>query len=155
LKSSGAVTQDSADFIEALRIWYLLIINKYKTPRAIKRFLNNVRYLATCTDVHNTDNQDAKPRDMNESMLVALSVLHYCAPNGICSNDFSAAAADIERNASIGETIDVIKSIHEHNEHFKNLPPTPNVLSDFEMLVCGSRLSFGRETPVGPTIESK
>jgi len=38
---------DSPKFIEALEIWYPLVIERQGTPRAVKRWMNRVRYLAT------------------------------------------------------------------------------------------------------------
>jgi KAP-like P-loop domain-containing protein/PASTA domain-containing protein len=38
---------DSEKFVEALNIWYPLVISRQPTPRAVKRWMNRVRYLAT------------------------------------------------------------------------------------------------------------
>ena len=41
------VTQDSQNFTDALeQVWYPLVLAKQNTPRAAKRFVNRVRYLA-------------------------------------------------------------------------------------------------------------
>jgi len=43
----GVVTYDSTQFEDALeKAWYVLILAKQNTPRAAKRFVNRVRYLA-------------------------------------------------------------------------------------------------------------
>jgi KAP-like P-loop domain-containing protein len=43
----GVVTHDSQEFTDAMeRVWYPLVLAKQNTPRAAKRFLNRVRYLA-------------------------------------------------------------------------------------------------------------
>lgn len=43
----GVVTRDSRKFTDALeRVWYPLILANQNTPRAAKRFVNRVRYLA-------------------------------------------------------------------------------------------------------------
>ncbi len=40
------VVKDSEEFETALRIWHPLVFRRHKTPRALKRFMNRVRYLA-------------------------------------------------------------------------------------------------------------
>jgi KAP-like P-loop domain-containing protein/PASTA domain-containing protein len=45
--SKQGATHDSPKFIEALEIWYPLVIARQRTPRAVKRWMNRVRYLAT------------------------------------------------------------------------------------------------------------
>lgn len=40
------VVKDSDEFKEALRIWHPLLFTRLRTPRAVKRFMNRVRYLA-------------------------------------------------------------------------------------------------------------
>src|SRR5262249_32345276 len=43
----GVVTHDSKEFADAMEnIWYPLVLAKQNTPRAAKRFINRVRYLA-------------------------------------------------------------------------------------------------------------
>ena len=148
LKSSGAVTEDSKDFVDALQVWNLLIVEKFKTPRAIKRFLNNVRYLATCTGVRDGDERNAVQHAMTESLLVALSVLHYCCPNGICNKNFEDAKGNTAQSASGGDLFHVINLIRQHNVKFNNLPPDPEVLEVFQLLVSGSRVSFRRADTV-------
>ena len=43
----GVVTHDSQQFTDAMeKVWYPLVLAKQNTPRAAKRFINRVRYLA-------------------------------------------------------------------------------------------------------------
>jgi hypothetical protein len=43
----GVVTKDSEQFTDAMeKVWYPLVLAKQNTPRAAKRFVNRVRYLA-------------------------------------------------------------------------------------------------------------
>jgi hypothetical protein len=46
LTGKGA-SHDSKKFVDALNIWYPLVIERQRTPRAVKRWMNRVRYLAT------------------------------------------------------------------------------------------------------------
>ncbi len=43
---NGGVERDSQSFVTALRIWHPLVTAKTNSPRAAKRFLNRVRYIA-------------------------------------------------------------------------------------------------------------
>ena len=43
----GLIVEDSRDFAEAIEIWAPLIFAKQTTPRAVKRFLNRLRYVAS------------------------------------------------------------------------------------------------------------
>jgi KAP family P-loop domain/Photosynthesis system II assembly factor YCF48 len=42
----GVVVHDSEEFVAALEAWQPLLMNYNRTPRALKRFMNRVRYLA-------------------------------------------------------------------------------------------------------------
>lgn len=42
----GREARDSPDFLTALEIWRVLVLDRQNTPRAAKRFVNRVRYLA-------------------------------------------------------------------------------------------------------------
>jgi len=42
----GLVVRDSPRFVKALEIWHPLVFARQSTPRATKRFMNHVRYLA-------------------------------------------------------------------------------------------------------------
>jgi photosystem II stability/assembly factor-like uncharacterized protein len=42
----GLVVKDSPTFVEALEIWHPVVFARQSTPRATKRFMNHVRYLA-------------------------------------------------------------------------------------------------------------
>lgn len=46
LTGKGA-SHDSKKFVDALNFWYPLVIERQRTPRAVKRWMNRVRYLAT------------------------------------------------------------------------------------------------------------
>ena len=40
------ITEDSREFLEALKIWLPWLMAKQSTPRAVKRFINRLRYIA-------------------------------------------------------------------------------------------------------------
>jgi len=91
-----AVTQDSRQFRDALELWHPWIAAQQKTPRAIKRFLNRLRYLAmrnrrepeptaaawwrrVVGQAAATPKVAAAPR-FPESTLVALGAIHELLP---------------------------------------------------------------------------
>src|SRR5260370_6539912 len=47
VESGKGARHDSPKFVDALNIWYPLVIARQPTPRAVKRWMNRVRYLAT------------------------------------------------------------------------------------------------------------
>lgn len=105
--------QDSPEFVRALQVWHPLIASKRNTPRAIKRFLNRVRYFAMI----NRDQPEAegwrwlqllkKSRlapgkshalSLAEATLVALGALHHLHPRLVQDDQLFAqfaAGADI------------------------------------------------------------
>jgi hypothetical protein len=42
----AVVVKDSPEFVTALRLWHPVVVAKQNTPRALKRFLNRVRFYA-------------------------------------------------------------------------------------------------------------
>ena len=65
--------QDSEAFKKAIDIWHNAILCDEPTPRALKRFVNRVRYFAAMLHAENEQNFDWK----REANLVALAVLHH------------------------------------------------------------------------------
>ncbi len=52
LRRPTVVVHDSKDFTEALNVWSSFVYTKRKTPRAIKKFLNRVRFYAMRQQAH-------------------------------------------------------------------------------------------------------
>ncbi|HEY5674642.1 MAG TPA: YCF48-related protein [Malonomonas sp.] len=87
--------QDSPEFVRALQVWHPLIATKRNTPRAIKRFLNRVRYFAMINrDQPEAEKwslwsllkksqqqpvEDTEPM-LEEATLVAIGALHHLHP---------------------------------------------------------------------------
>ena len=57
--SGGVVVTDSKGFQDALREWMPVLLRQYTTPRALKRFLNRLRYTAMLQG--NTDEDEEGP----------------------------------------------------------------------------------------------
>jgi hypothetical protein len=77
------VEHDSTTFTNALDRWFPLVYAKTSTPRAIKRFLNRVRFYAM-------SQRDVAPLDMPgwlqqipEDALVALSVMQHAGASSV------------------------------------------------------------------------
>ena len=48
LRREDPVVRDSKDFSDALDIWVPVLLTRTRSPRAVKRFVNRVRYYAMC-----------------------------------------------------------------------------------------------------------
>jgi KAP family P-loop domain len=48
LRREDPVVRDSKDFSDALDIWVPVVLTRTRSPRAVKRFVNRVRYYAMC-----------------------------------------------------------------------------------------------------------
>lgn len=70
--------EDSEDFRDAVRDWWPLIEKKCRTPRAIKRFLNRLRFYAML--VRDPQHPAAKP-SLGERAIVGFGVLEHCRPD--------------------------------------------------------------------------
>ena len=86
-KSTGKYSRDSASFIAALSRWTPMIQLRQETPRAVKRFLNHLRFLAIRNNAV-----------INESLLVAYSSIYFFRPDWLLEDaDFERfCAQDIE-----------------------------------------------------------
>ncbi len=65
-KKTEKYAKDSDDFKQSLSLWTPWIQLKQETPRAIKRFLNHLRFLS----IRNN-------RELNESILVAMATIYF------------------------------------------------------------------------------
>lgn len=102
---------DSADFREALRIWNPVIFHTNQTPRAVKRYQNRLRLMATALQ----DNRPAPdwidrlcarfgsappggdapgPIAIPETMLVALGAIEASAPDALRRDDLDGVLRD-------------------------------------------------------------
>ena len=98
----GAFENDSPNFAKALTVWYPAISAQSSTPRALKRFVNRVRYLAMRqraqtpyrslaerlalrlngkAETTPITGRSSKPTAIPEEMLVALSAVHNLNPD--------------------------------------------------------------------------
>ncbi len=82
------IVQDSADFRAALAIWQPWITIQRQTPRAIKRFLNRVRYHAMRVRTEVEEQRGADELAINEADLVALSAIYALAPEWLENDDY-------------------------------------------------------------------
>jgi photosystem II stability/assembly factor-like uncharacterized protein len=71
------VEHDSMTFTDALDRWFPLVYGKTSTPRAIKRFLNRVRFYAMSQREAAPPVADGTSQQIPEDALVALSVMQH------------------------------------------------------------------------------
>ncbi len=67
--------EDSKDFRDSIRAWWPTIETQFKTPRALKRFVNRMRFYAML--VRDPDKPDVRPR-LPEDLIVGFGVLEGC-----------------------------------------------------------------------------
>jgi hypothetical protein len=70
----GVIERDSPAFLEALRLWHPWIVARRNTPRAVKRYLNRVRYVAMRCK-HDPERDEASEDELPEPIAVALTAL--------------------------------------------------------------------------------
>jgi hypothetical protein len=90
IRTSMRQVNDSGAFNEALGAWLPLVHQRHRTPRAIKRFINRIRYLAMLQQGEQLDHsfleelhlrqasnpQTTRSQAIAEHRLVALGALH-------------------------------------------------------------------------------
>jgi photosystem II stability/assembly factor-like uncharacterized protein len=86
------VEHDSTTFTDALDRWFPLVYGKTSTPRAIKRFLNRVRFYAM-SQRDAAPPAGGQPAEIPEDALVALSVLQHA---GASTVDEALAEVDLD-----------------------------------------------------------
>ncbi|MGO1120144.1 P-loop NTPase fold protein [Rhodovibrionaceae bacterium A322] len=86
LSRQQAQIADSQRFLQALDLWSPLLVQKLTTPRALKRFLNRLRYLAMLN--RGEEGAEAGDPKLREDRLVA-----YAALNMVADDDLPLALA--------------------------------------------------------------
>ena len=120
-----AVVRDTPNFSRALRIWFNVIQINNKTPRALKRYLNRLRYLAMRQRVSRTSDEVDWQQDISEPGLVALSALASAAPERLDDLVADPGAADLAS---------VKAAYQKHLKTFKDWQGVQNDLSRYRAL---------------------
>lgn len=168
LEVIGAMTADSSDFTKALEIWRPLIVNKFQTPRALKRFLNRLRYLAMCNRRETGGEHSQVIEVIDETTLVALATANLCLPKGLADMPVGlwkasdAPASEVKASdapASEGESADapapgdgaadaptkangvLAGIIKEHRESFAGRELSEPVYKRFVKIASGVRVN--------------
>ena len=142
----GLVVYDSREFQEAIHAWCDVVRTRQNTPRSLKRFMNRVRYLAMhqmpldeARDAGQPVPEKGPPDCMRESILVALSALHYVSPSLLArTHEFKAAQDDV-----IG------RAIAEHIKDNFPWPPSPADLKLFYSVLPSVRTTDARSKASG------
>jgi len=157
------VVKDSPAFREALAIWNPVVAAALRTPRAVKRYQNWVRYLAmmqratqrtpTLRDalylsfarlLGRAPEETGGGEPDNSPELVALGALERVLPDGIGSDELADNIARIER-AELRTTIR--QALDAHAKRF-NLQTLQAFLPRFRRLARGVRMEAAPEPPV-------
>lgn len=112
IRRKDEIIEDSDEFIKALDIWHPLIAFRRKTPRELKRFQNQVRYLAMR---FYPEGKNESKGIMTDDILVSLFTLYDCEPEIICNNNIWKQIKEFfnHRNYDIPEFISEITQLLE------------------------------------------
>jgi hypothetical protein len=134
--------RDSREFRKALAMWLPILAADQGTPRAVKRFVNRVRYLAML--------QRERDDRIHESVLVAIAALAKVFPGWADADPLPDLKAEIESRArdawqpgesgpSVGKFEDAVQyCLHDLRRI------TPTLMSRYRELAAGVHLSGER-----------
>jgi photosystem II stability/assembly factor-like uncharacterized protein len=165
LRRPDPVVRDSPAFRDALAIWNPVVASALRTPRAVKRYQNWVRYLAmmqrstrrtpTLRDAFGqrlarllgrTPDPGRFDREIDSSPeLVALGALERVLPGGIGNDELTSRIAQIDR-ADLRSA--VRSALDAHAARF-DLAALKGFLPRFRQLARGVRMEA---PPEGPTV---
>ena len=107
--------------MQALAIWHRVVSSKRATPRAIKRYLNRVRYFAM--------RQRGMEERIPDSLLVAMSAIHHTSPNWFESSH------PLETSGQEDDPISL--AVVEHAVQFDKFEPTEKQIALFRSMSAG------------------
>jgi hypothetical protein len=157
LRHPDVVLTDSPEFTTALSTWHPLVMAKQNTPRALKRYLNRVRYVAMYIrggtgeltrwkrliswfrrdgSGQKTENI-AQNNSLHESLLVGMAAIHHVNPAWL---DDDRLFDELSQNRN-----DLPEAIHNaidiHNQRFQNWPPKKEERDLFKKISAGIYVS--------------
>ncbi len=157
------VVKDSPEFIEALTIWHPLLIAKRNTPRAVKRFVNRVRYFAMRQSAEmevqslwqklaiwaglNQREEMKKVDAIPESTLVALSAMHHFKSDLFTRDHFrqtpesDVLLLNMIEALSPEEAVVIRTAMDEHKRKFGSWPPSEEDYEKLQKLAAGIRIN--------------
>ena len=124
LLASGEILEDSNEFTDALEDWYPLMATRLRTPRALKRFINRLRFLAMMA----RDGDDAAADEIDEATFVGLAVVERCEPDVFTMlSDAASHAAPIVGSDEYSDA----SENHAKRHGDASWPPAPEVAARF------------------------
>ena len=157
LRSPVKLTEDSKEFVQALKTWHPLIAASCPTPRRVKRYLNWVRFLAMryrpnepevgsiwtqlslrLGFVAKPDQPTAEPeKAFDEHILVALSAIYQYRREWVLDlNKFE----QIKDGLPIEFLMEGINALNEAEDMKKNIRETEGVREDLVHSIAEERL---------------
>ncbi|MBT5458260.1 MAG: hypothetical protein HOK82_16775, partial [Rhodospirillaceae bacterium] len=136
-RKGSAIIRDSPEFDHALQIWTPLVFSRDGTPRAIKRYLNRVRYFAM--------RQKSATETGSEAKLVALAALHHFDAS-LLEDGSVARSTSVEGflsdlaggNAGADAAIDFKRNtLHRDTGSKLAWPPSDEEIQQFKMWAAG------------------
>lgn len=148
VRRDEVLSRDTPAFAVALRRWVPLVALEARTPRALKRYENGLRYFAMKHRALRAFSPTAYP-EIDEATLVALGAMHYRNPDWLQPTAFDRIMASIKvksqqpilaelDRASIDAMRSAIKeSAGDPDVQSQPWPPNHNMLQHFRTLAAG------------------
>ena len=154
LRPEDPTVRDSPQFARALDIWVPVVLTRTRSPRAVKRFVNRVRYYAMCEappepapawrqriagllrQARRSSATAAAPR-LPEELLVALGAIHESRPEFLAKGD--ALDPQMVQGDRLPGWADgpAGAAIEEHAKAFGGFSPEASDIDLFRRLAAG------------------
>jgi hypothetical protein len=153
LRREDPVVRDSKDFREALDIWVPVVLARTRSPRAVKRFVNRVRYYAMCearpepTPTWNERlaglfrrGRESRPIPsaprLPETMLVALAAIHQWKPEALSASNGAELAELLNLRPDPADN-EIVSALGTHSQTFGQLEPGESAIKRFREIAAG------------------
>jgi hypothetical protein len=129
--------RDSADFLKAVDDWHPLIFLGAKTPRAVKKFLNRLRFFAVLR--RNTQDMESGATKMGDGELVALASLELGVRN--LQDGQSVSVESLRKFVTFLQEIHPKSSLHVHIQALVDREDILPMLKEFASLGANVRVN--------------
>lgn len=129
--------RDSADFLKAVDDWHPLIFLGAKTPRAVKKFLNRLRFFAVLR--RNAQNTESEPGRMGDGELVALASLELGVR--MMQDGQSVSVDNLRKFATFLQEIHPKSNLHIHIQTLISREDIIPMLKEFGSLGANVRVN--------------
>ena len=154
LRREDPVVRDSKDFSDALDIWVPVLLTRTRSPRAVKRFVNRVRYYAMCEarpeptptwKVRLLELLGRTPQSslttpttrLPETLLVALGAIREWRPEMLATADALDVQMTLGDHPPGWPDETVSSAVQRHAEAFGGFSPQASEIERFRAVAAG------------------